>query len=687
MSSLSSESETKDASQTELRSSFSSTYYDISDLTSVGISTGRPGRPWRPYTVRWKFLGFLSIASLVLTIVLAVLCWFSHKNNGLGTDDGSDWIVLCWRYIPTFVAIIYTQLVAMMYYDIKLTQPFARMADSQGANAKDSILHSPRTWWLTLAEGFSKSKNGGSINILLISSSIVYALSMFVISPLSSSLLLSYNLVIEDDAGLRTAPLDGLPLAQQASPETINRAFGSLFYNLSTAPWVNDQYTIAPFGSAFQEPQAFFEKNPFGKSGNWTADTAVFSVDYGCHSMKVETSLADLPFSATSFGYRTPTTSNSTSGKPILSNITPGSFLVNGTSRMQTTILTDDNGCRYQIDQSPTVLRSRLSSVCWEAGVHSLFEIGLGQIDATDNSSALVSIPGAGNRTYSIKAQLGPESPSLRFNHSEQCQNKDIIFVTTPLRGGRGDTAVNTTQEAWVCSPSFYVAKVPVTLSTQDGISRGVMNETAYLSRRASVPPFILNTSVAHEAFLQSDWSSFADQSPTWASKAALPLLASFNFTLNQTSGFSGFPDVAQNVYRHFFSQYIHSALLDAYSDRATAAEGKQSVVRKRVVVLQGVGISLAILLFINSLLFVIVAWRSMSRVRHLNLTSNTAKLTGVAGLMAMRKFDAALWKAMTLDKKEEMETKLAGRIYHSSQQTIWETRNSNASGKMNEMI
>ncbi|KAF2728918.1 hypothetical protein EJ04DRAFT_556442 [Polyplosphaeria fusca] len=614
----------------------------------------------------------MAIASLALTLLLVILCWISHRDNGLGTDNGSDWILLCWRYLPTIVAVVYAQLVAMMFYDIKRTQPFARMAKSRGAAASDSVLYTPRMWCLTLVEGFSKMKNGGEINMLLVGSALLYAVSILVISPLSSSLLLSYSVVIADDIQLRAVTVDNLQLAQQASPETINRAMGSLFYNLSTGPWVSDRYSIAPFGPVAKTGSSYSESDPFGISGNWTANTAIFSVDYQCSPMRVRMSWSNNTFSAKSYKFTIESLSNTTV-EPGLDS-TMGTFSVNGTSMMRTSLLSGADGCEYRVDQSPTLKRSEFNTTSWTGGPDPLFDVGIGTLKVSNEPSAWVSIPKAGNRTYTIPPHVGPASPFLRFEHSEQCDNKDIIFLMTPIAADAGEEPPNNTEKAWTCLPSFYMAEMPVTFSTLDGISRAIFNESDYRRIRLKVSENILNTSMVRQAFHKSDWSSFADQTEVLASKAALPLVASFDYKMNKTLADPHLPDAAQLVYRRFFSELTYSKLLQAYNNGDANIKGQRSMVRKRVMVLQGVGISLAALLFLNSILLFFVAWRCRPRVRPLKMTANSAKLMGVSKLMASTKLDKTLWKNMVLASKSSMESKLTGRSYHVFNDGIWET-------------
>jgi hypothetical protein len=133
----------------------------------------------------------LGVVSLALSITLAVLCWYSPQHHGLGRDNGSTRLLLGWRYTPTLIALLFTQALVIISEDVKRTEALARMARSIPVNARHTLLYTPKVWWKTLFEGLPRKQNGGRRGWLLTASSLTAGVSIFVISPLSSTIFVA----------------------------------------------------------------------------------------------------------------------------------------------------------------------------------------------------------------------------------------------------------------------------------------------------------------------------------------------------------------------------------------------------------------------------------------------------------------------------------------------------------------
>jgi uncharacterized membrane protein len=73
---------------------------------------------------------------LVLSVVLAILAWYSAIHHGLGKDDGSVGRFFGWRYMPTLIAVLFTQALVMIVEDVKRTEAFARLSQIEPPTAK-----------------------------------------------------------------------------------------------------------------------------------------------------------------------------------------------------------------------------------------------------------------------------------------------------------------------------------------------------------------------------------------------------------------------------------------------------------------------------------------------------------------------------------------------------------------------
>lgn len=84
-----------------------------------------------------------------LGIAISLLIWYSQHHYGIGTDNGSSAILFGWRFTPTLLAVLYTQMTVILFEDAKRTEPFARLAQapSEGVSAYGTVLQTPRAWW------------------------------------------------------------------------------------------------------------------------------------------------------------------------------------------------------------------------------------------------------------------------------------------------------------------------------------------------------------------------------------------------------------------------------------------------------------------------------------------------------------------------------------------------------------
>ena len=246
-----------------------------------------------------------------------------------------------WRFSPTIITVFYAQLVGMVFYDIVKTEPFARMAQGDGALAERSVLQAPKPWWSMLVEGFRMKSNGGKLNFLLISASLVSMLSALVISPLSSSILIALTNNQGYSTDFTRISLDAQSSPSMAStPLTFFSTTGQLFNNLSSSPWSMGKYTVLPFWPMDMVARPSFDSSDSAvASANWSAPSTVLSVEYKCAKLQVQTRMSKVPFTAPAAFY------------------TPkdgyvGGFNLNGTAAMVTTLIkSEDNLCSYRIDE------------------------------------------------------------------------------------------------------------------------------------------------------------------------------------------------------------------------------------------------------------------------------------------------------------------------------------------------
>jgi hypothetical protein len=237
---------------------------------------------WIPATFRWYFLLLPTITSLALGIVTLALVLYSQRHYGHGADNGSSAILFEWRFTPTLLAVLYTQLTVILFEDAKRTEPFARLAKvpARGATARGTVLEPPREWWSILLDALFKRKAIGRTSWCLVCAALINVLAQLAISPLSSALLTSEEVVISKAVEFsRTIPRNGAQLRLVTNRETYFRTMAALMRNMSTSAWVTDSSVTLPF---WPSEHAQFGPEITSSSGTWKTQPTTLSHSLSC---------------------------------------------------------------------------------------------------------------------------------------------------------------------------------------------------------------------------------------------------------------------------------------------------------------------------------------------------------------------------------------------------------------------
>jgi hypothetical protein len=84
---------------------------------------------WTPYALLWYFVTITAALAITFAATVFALYWHSNKNDGLCSEDSA---MPGWKFVPTLIAVLYTQLRAMIFDAVKRTEPFAKMARTNG---------------------------------------------------------------------------------------------------------------------------------------------------------------------------------------------------------------------------------------------------------------------------------------------------------------------------------------------------------------------------------------------------------------------------------------------------------------------------------------------------------------------------------------------------------------------------
>jgi hypothetical protein len=215
---------------------------------------------------------------LVLSVVLAILAWYSATHHGLGKDDGSVGRFFGWRYTPTLIAVLFTQALVMIAEDVKRTEAYARLSQTEPPTAKHTLFYIPKVWWKNV---YPQRNSGGDKSWTLALSSLAAGLSLLVVSSFSSSLLIARDVPHSNPVQMRQyMPEPDGTIALVPRWDTYFRTINAHLYNVSTSTWVSDSHVILPIAPM---PQA--SGNETFNNGIWEAETTILQMDNDCVPM------------------------------------------------------------------------------------------------------------------------------------------------------------------------------------------------------------------------------------------------------------------------------------------------------------------------------------------------------------------------------------------------------------------
>jgi heme A synthase len=140
------------------------------------------------FALRWYFVMVPASLAIIFASVVFALYWHSYNNNGLGSEDSA---LFGWKFVPTLIAVIYTQLTSMILGALKRSKNFARLAKpiEHIPIARYTLLGKSRLWRTTLSHGFQKRRNGGTRNWAVILLCLTYSVAVLGILLMSAALL------------------------------------------------------------------------------------------------------------------------------------------------------------------------------------------------------------------------------------------------------------------------------------------------------------------------------------------------------------------------------------------------------------------------------------------------------------------------------------------------------------------
>ncbi|KAI2640020.1 hypothetical protein GGS21DRAFT_504642 [Xylaria nigripes] len=102
-----------------------------------------PDHNWKPFFIRWPYLIFMVILSILLAIVQETIYHLSRRQGGLfhftNTQDFDPGLYAVFKFVPIIITVIYGVLWQLADSEIRRLEAFYQMSKEGGASAAESI--------------------------------------------------------------------------------------------------------------------------------------------------------------------------------------------------------------------------------------------------------------------------------------------------------------------------------------------------------------------------------------------------------------------------------------------------------------------------------------------------------------------------------------------------------------------
>lgn len=581
-------------------------------------SSRQSNRDWRPYTLRPAFLASMAFVSLALAVALAVISWYSAKHNGLRKDTDTAALLMARRYLPTILAVFFTQVVVMISNDIKRTEPFARLARTEQLGVEHTLLYTPKAWWSTISEGFARKRNAGRIGWTLVLSSLITGICILAVSTLSSSLLASEPVVLRSEVGMQR--FNPTPIAVEPRRQVYFHTASGFLFNASTSMWVSDDYVVSPFG-----PTELRDYPDFLPEGVWSMETKVLQMDSSCRGLQFK-GLKTRNISSVTEVYDPPGAHISYNSASY--GVYRMGFMNQSSSRSYYGFTLDsDDGCNIQINAA---IGSR--------GDHRI--VTNGGLYWTNLSSSYIAYDqwaqGRGMPVWSRATEWSPLDEGLILDFSKECIGRNLLMVTTPwaTSKARQMRKEGFQVRAEICTPRYFEVMTNVTATVTSDERSVALDEDYIRNHRTEVSSDVLDTIAVQDLTFGRDRLDYLSRAKTllgnWAYEGlseSLAAIFSFNNTVMLETG--TLADEANRLSKRFFGELLLSAITEQRPEVLRAFQGQATSIEQRIVVVTETAATLSVLLFLCSC-YLLYLFTSESRHRRpLNLSSDPATTFG----------------------------------------------------------
>jgi hypothetical protein len=544
-----------------------------------------------------------------------------------------------WKFVPTLIAVLYTQLTAMLLDAVKRTEPFAKMARMNGIPvANYTLLEKSKPWWTTFARGFQRRRNGGSWNWVIILSSGIYILAILGISPISAAFLVTKEVLqTNSEAVVQLKMRDGTTLHPVAERDTYLQTMGAIFQNYSTSPWITEGFVVLPFWPEDSLDTDSRWDSQVSHSGTWEADTTIFHNDLVCTELSMKQKDLYLRHAANN------NEANETE-KFYLASV----------------LLESNRGCQFNFTVNVTN-NWATSEKGGTKGTHFL-EFSSDWVSWSDINHIMI------RNSYSKDA-------IVRLN--EDCHENEIILMSTPWWPGQFQTPTdrfseNMTMSAYACHSDYSMAVIPVRATAALKALSVEFDENLFNQKRVPLPSTTIDLRELNDIYTDTTWSQFVPQymkipagEPVFGGAAAM-LGAPYSFSVPRMMTESNLTVGAAQFRRRFFAEILGTSM-----QRTEILEEHRTTGRRleptRKVLVSGQAASIACALLLTSSFFLsCVLWSMHTSRRALNANQDLSTLLGTSAWAGGNALVLHKLKKLDLATRKMLKDELANRTFFS---------------------
>ncbi|KAF2828273.1 hypothetical protein CC86DRAFT_405278 [Ophiobolus disseminans] len=556
---------------------------ELDSLVVADSNDTRPLKTWLPYTLRSWYMALVLTTTSALTVAVAVLLAKSLRNTGLAVDDGSSSLLFGWRFSPTFLAVLYTELVAMLFEDVLRTEPFALMARTEGGKADSTLLQRPGAWW-TILRTATSTKNGKQSWALFLSC-FLNVLAFLVIAPLSSSMLTSMDVTIRRDTEFSSLiPKADATISLRPHGDTYFRTISNLLQNVSTSAFITGSYLVFPTWPSTTQTA------PLGvrlsnETQTWLTRSLVYQLEYDCVSIQP---------------IRHP--NNITVNDPDFDSETPMS--------LQTQTI---DSCSYMVD---------------------LPKVGINGKQFLYSGGALWTNPTGSSSDSRLASRCSQDVDIILFTTPWSNTDREKVFRVN----------ANTSLKGHVCSTKVYQGEIDMAILNTPSLTRIDFNETIFERQRVEVSPKSLDVSNIRHLLVDPRWSDYLSEplrnaglGPSIPHRlpyfvgAAAALGAFYNWNLTAMMQSDDVPARARQAQRRLFGESIHASTSMANASETLTYAGSSIHTQRKIVVVPQVAIAVLSLLILSAILTSVVFLMTRLSNRPLNLIQDPSTVVGTA--------------------------------------------------------